>query len=796
MLRGLARFLVGYDFFISYAYKDGSAYAAALEKKLSNLDFACFFDASELPPGEQLPTSLRRAIGRSKALVLVGTEGSINAPFVKLELSAALEKRKVIPIDLDGIRERVEQPKLRELPWVNEVHVSGIEGPSAAVLERISGYVLFTRRNDIMRRVVGAAATVFLVIALVAVWQWRRAVEQRRIAIFERDRALSQQLGSQSRGVLRAEPDLALLLAAEAVSRSVTFEARDALLSAIQSRPGLVRLLHDAGHVSRLRFSPDGSVLASSGSGGEVTVWDVASGSARARLQIPDSAAASRLEFDRKGRLLAAYRGDDRIVVWDVTSRGSSAPPPSLGADALFADTLPSEAVAKTDSLLASRVAALKRRGVEVRGATLSPDTRILVTTDSREIHVWAPSDSVPIGLALSAQAPYVRTLAFAPNGLLASGSSAGTIALWDLGPWLDTSRVSYRKELPELTVMGRRLLGLETSANSLAFTPDGKTLAGGDYNGRIVLWPLDSAEAREPRSLEHGSNTGTLRFATDSRTLASYSGSQVSMWNVELGTRLRDIPLTLDRHVANFAPDLATAALGGNSGEITLLNLATGQSRALEGIHRDRLLALAFSPDGRTLASAGNGRRIALVDVASGQTTDSLDGHSNPVVDLAFSADGSRLASYDSDGTLIVWDVAARQPVGRPLKRATEYSATSAMALSPDGRVAVTSGPDGSLSLWDVETWRPLGGPLGGHTAQVVVIRFSADGRWMASGGVGGSVYLWDLRPESWATRACTMANRSLMPNEKTAYLVVVADDGKDACERIRTLGERGNAR
>jgi hypothetical protein len=48
MLERLSKFLLGYDFFISYAYQDGQEYATALSDKLNNLDYACFFDASEL----------------------------------------------------------------------------------------------------------------------------------------------------------------------------------------------------------------------------------------------------------------------------------------------------------------------------------------------------------------------------------------------------------------------------------------------------------------------------------------------------------------------------------------------------------------------------------------------------------------------------------------------------------------------------------------------------------------------------------------------------------------------------
>lgn len=768
MLGRLSRFLFGYDFFISYAYKDGRDYAGELEKQLSNLDFACFFDASELPPGEGLPSSLRRAIGRSKAFVLVGTEASITAPYVNLELSTALEGKKIIPIDVDGIRERVSSEALRELPWVNEDGEAGkTAGPSATVLERISGYVQFTRRNTITRRAVSAVAVVFLIVALVAVWQWRLAVERQRIAIFQRDLALSRQLAGQSSSVLEAKPDLGLLLAAEAARRSVTFEARDALLRALQRHPNLVTLLHDAGQVRHLAFSPDGAVLASASSAGEVALWDVETGARRISLPIPGATPARRLGFHRDGRLLAAYGADAPLAVWDLS--GDASRPLTDASVAL--DIVAAAGPGEGDSVVATLAADIETRGFTVRSAALSHDPRILATTDGEEIRLWTSMDGAPFGQPLSAQERYVRALAFAPSGLLASGSSAGTVALWNLGDRL---------------LIGQRLDGLDISANSLAFSPDEKLLAGGDYNGRIVLWELRTGQPSQRHTLDHGSNVHALRFGPDGRTLASYGPPRITLWDLETGQRIRDISMNLALGSAvAIGPDLARAALGGNAGELVLYELATGEPLGpVSDEHGDRLLALAFSADGRSLASAGNGRRIFLRNLETGESTGPLEGHTAPVVDLEFSADGRRLASYDSDGTLVVWDLDTLESVGRPLRREEAYSASSAMALSPDGRIAVTSGPDGALSLWDVETWRPLGEPLSGHPGLVNVIEFSPKGNWMASGGRGGAVLLWDLRIESWRERACGVANRGLSPREKAAYLIVPEEDEPGGCD------------
>lgn len=63
-----------YDLFISYARRDGRNYAQKLRDQLRKLDFACFLDLDELPPGIPLNSTLLRALRRSAVLVIVGTD--------------------------------------------------------------------------------------------------------------------------------------------------------------------------------------------------------------------------------------------------------------------------------------------------------------------------------------------------------------------------------------------------------------------------------------------------------------------------------------------------------------------------------------------------------------------------------------------------------------------------------------------------------------------------------------------------------------------------------------------------
>ncbi len=233
-----------------------------------------------------------------------------------------------------------------------------------------------------------------------------------------------------------------------------------------------------------------------------------------------------------------------------------------------------------------------------------------------------------------------------------------------------------------------RTLEGPSGSVLSVAFSPDGQTLASGSWDNTIKLWRVDDGQLL--RTLEgHADGVTSVAFSPDGQILASGSSDDtIKLWRVGDGQLLRTLVGHADivTSVA-FSPDGQTLASGSRDATIKLWRVGDGQLlRTLKG-HTDWVRSITFSPDGQLLASGSDDGAIKLWRVRDGQLLRTLEGHAAWVTSVAFSPDGQLLASGSYDGTARLWGVkgsaeSARAPLSTPL--AAALAATPTIAPTP----------------------------------------------------------------------------------------------------------------
>ncbi len=309
--------------------------------------------------------------------------------------------------------------------------------------------------------------------------------------------------------------------------------------------------------------------------------------------------------------------------------------------------------------------------------------------------------------------------------------------------------------------VPATRLLGASGVLQSVAFSPDHRTLAASGSDNKVRLWDVARPAHAAPLGPPLAGFTSTvfsLAFSPDGRTLAAGSGDQtVRLWDVadpahprQLGAPLAGFTNTV--FSLAFSPDGRTLAAGSADGTVRLWDMASpARSRIVATLTGPAgyVQSVAFSPDGRMLAAASADKTVRLWDVAHPASPaplgGPLTGFTGTVYSVAFSPDGRMLAAGSLDKTVRIWNVTRpTRPrlLGAPLTGPASW--VNCVLFSPDGHTLAASSSDDKVWLWDLPTRHVLSTLV--HPAPVTTLAFTPDSHTLASGAADGTVRLWAL--------------------------------------------------
>ena len=395
------------------------------------------------------------------------------------------------------------------------------------------------------------------------------------------------------------------------------------------------------------------------------------------------------------------------------------------------------------------------------RSLAFSPDGRLVagvasefdengdwVSRQGGDITLWSLATRGKIAVLGSDR--NVQSLAFSPDGATVATGGGGDdlIRLWD---------IASRREMATLT-------GHTDTVLIVAFSPDGSTLASGSRDGATKLW--DVGGGQEIATLTgHTAEVGAVAFSADGETLATGSYDHtVRLWDV---ASARETAVLTGHEswilMVAFSPDgdslVSGSSLNGlgdadpTETAIRVWDLRSRRQVDAFGFPVVWVRKLAFSPDGALIATSGSGDLIALWDVASRRRAGTLAGSDTPMYTPAFSPDGTILATR-SPGGVTLWDVASWQP------EALLAGSWRSIAFSPDGTILATGGSDEFIALWDVGSFQRVA-TLVGHADVTSTLAFSPDGSMLAGGGYSrtrtpsDAVWLWDVALTVDAARA-----------------------------------------
>ncbi|MEN8215574.1 MAG: NB-ARC domain-containing protein [Pseudomonadota bacterium] len=363
------------------------------------------------------------------------------------------------------------------------------------------------------------------------------------------------------------------------------------------------------GRIFCLKFSPDGQLLATTDSQGQIRLWQMPEFKNLMTCQGPDEWILS-VVFSLDGKILASCSNNNTIRLWNVH-------------DGQCFKTLQGH----TNTVYS----------IALRGKTLASCSR------DQTVKLWNIDDGLCFKTLLVQNGP-IYSIALSPDGkTLACGDDDYNLNLWDIH-------------------QGQCLKSLQGHSNlvgPIVFSPDGQFIASGSYDQTVRIWNVHNGQCLH--TLQGQTPwLWSMAFSPNSKMLASVGDDLcVRLWDIHDGDCLNILQGHRAMvHSVDFSPNGENLVSGSEDKSIKIWNVRNGKClKTLRG-YSNQVWSIAISPDGQTLASTYDDHCIRLWNLPERKCYQTLQAHKDIVRSVAFSPDGQILASGSCDETVKLFKV------------------------------------------------------------------------------------------------------------------------------------------
>jgi WD40 repeat protein len=311
-----------------------------------------------------------------------------------------------------------------------------------------------------------------------------------------------------------------------------------------------------------------------------------------------------------------------------------------------------------------------------------------------------------------------VRAVAVAPDGKRVVASRGNQIHVFEPKDPPDAKKGDAKKDW----VFERTLLDPELK------TPDGK-----------------AAKAA------HISLVESMAFSPDGKTLATGSFQELTLWDFEKGEPKVRVGGFADKVTAiAYSADGKFIATGGGAptedGEIKVFDAAGQLVTEIKNGHSDTVFGVSFSPDGKLLATCAADKFVKVFELPAEKGKEakfvkSFEGHTHHVMGVGWTPDGKKLASCGADNVVKIWNYENGEKIRDMQGHQKQVTALAFVGKTPQ---FLTGSGDASVRMWNADN----GGNIrsfSGAPDFVYSVSASTDGTIVATGCEDGIVRVYN---------------------------------------------------
>jgi WD40 repeat protein len=249
-----------------------------------------------------------------------------------------------------------------------------------------------------------------------------------------------------------------------------------------------------------------------------------------------------------------------------------------------------------------------------------------------------------------------VSDVAFAPDDtVVATGVSVQKRAeAWD--DTIEATQLASNATMFTLGGQSEDVAGCSFYEGHVTFSPDGTLLASSSHDFTVQVTPLADPGATKVLP-PHLGTVYDVRFSPDgTRLLTTSDDGSLRVWHVDGWKLVGEFRALPGGYVSLAFSAQGTLAVSGTTGEIALVDPATGTATTTFAGTRAVFGAMVFTPDGQRLLAPLLSGAVGIWSVATGQQVGELVGHTLPVTGITISSDGTRAVTSSQDGTVRSW--------------------------------------------------------------------------------------------------------------------------------------------